>query len=185
MLQALHNLLGEVRSYFPPYYRGIAWAVLAASAIGIVTLQFFRDAEPSWAIFAVALPIYFVTSHAAAFVVNFLRARFSQTSPGDVAKPVAYYTPDMPAAAYQPTFLRQSTLVKLGILAVLVSTASAFITLGQTHFAPSWRAINLLLRAIVGAGFAFGCWEIDRAIKTEATAGRGASPTTGLAPTAD
>ena len=184
-MQALHNLLGEVRSYFPPYYRGLAWAVLAAGALGLVALQFFRDAKPSWTMFAVAVPIYLVTSHAIAFVVNFLRARLSRTSPGDIAQPVAYYTPGMPPAAYQPTFLRQSTLVKLGILVVIVSTAAAVLQLAPTHFSPSWPAINLLLRAVDGAGFALGCWEIDQAIKAAAKADPDASPTTGLASTAD
>jgi hypothetical protein len=162
------KLLQEVQSYFPPYYRRTGlWFGLVAGVVVYLASFLRHQLTPSWLALGLGGAVYFILGHAWAFVLNFIRARLSRIKPGDVAQPVPYYTPGMPAASYQPTFLPPSTLVKFGLFLMVVAAASAAAELNRSHFAPTWQALDDLLGMAAESGFILGCWEIDRAIKAD------------------
>lgn len=154
----------QLASYFPPYYGRPQMIVVAVLSVAVVAFQMASiNAAPSW----LYLPPYALASlavgHAWAFVLDFVRSRMTRASPDDEAQPVAYYTPDMAPASYQPTFRTLSSLIRLVPLAI-AALGILFALQLAVDLAPTWPKLNHAADLVGGIGFWLGCREIQRGV---------------------
>lgn len=151
--------------YFPSYYSHAALTVVVALCLAQVAFRMVAAGlRPSWLYALPLAPASLVVGHAGAYVLDFVRARTSSPRPGDVAQPVAYYTPDMPPASYQPTFRTLSSLISFTpfVLVVLGLLLAVQIVMDPS---PNWPVIFRISYLAGLLGFWLGCLEIRQGLR--------------------
>ena len=160
----------QLASYFPPYYSRPA--IVGVAVLFVVEYAFHalapRGAAASWPYLIPLCLGSWASGHAWAFVLDYLRNRASRRSPEDVAQPVAYYTPDMAPASYQPTFRTLASLIRYTPVAIVVVAIDIAVHVAvQPGF--TWGRVFAIADLIGLIGFWMGCREIQRGIGTRAT----------------
>lgn len=158
----------QLASYFPPYYSRPAIIGVAVLFMAEYAFQAMMPSgtPASWPYLAPFVLASWACGHAWAFVLDYLRHRMNRRSPGDVAEPVPYYTPDMAPASYQPTFRTLSSLIRYTPVAIAV--VAIYIA---AHFAArpglTWGRIFAIADLIAMVGFWMGCREIQRGVRVD------------------
>ncbi len=162
--RGLPQMIRDIPRCFPAYYSRWMWVALAILFVFFLILEFAHTLLAlSWILIAPGTIAHFAVGHAFAFIAQYFREKMNRTSPADVAKPVAYYTPDMSPASYQPTFMKLSTLVKLALFGAGFALVDVGAQRLASHVGLNWRMLHDVLRAGFALGFALGCYELIRA----------------------
>lgn len=158
----------QLASYFPPYYNRPAMIGVAVLFVAALLFQGLTPAgvPAPWPYLAPFGLAGWACGHAWAFILDYLRNRMSRPEPGDVARPVPYYTADMAPASYQPTFRTLSSLIRytpiaIGLVAIYIAV----------HFAArpglTWGRVFAIADLIGMVGFWMGCREIQRGVSLD------------------